>query len=128
MQGLLAYLDSASIPKSDRANVSASPVPSVTLGMVNQRQSGYGISAATTHDRLRLLQLLVNLSHDPAIAGSPPETYTSICLNVDFACGLHADGNNSHEHDSWIVSFGDHEGATCLSKTKRRESERCRVQ
>ena len=110
MQALLSYLDSASIPAAARPNVSGQPVRSLTLGMVNQRQAGYGISAATTHDQLRLLQLLVALTHDPYIAGGGPQVYTSICLNVDFASGLHSDANNSDEYDSWIVSLGDHDG------------------
>ena len=73
MQALLSYLDSASIPAAARPNVSGQPVRSLTLGMVNQRQAGYGISAATTHDQLRLLQLLVTLTHDPYIAGGGPQ-------------------------------------------------------
>ena len=76
---------------------------SLTLGMVNQRQAGYGISAATTHDQ----QLLVALTHDPSIAGSGPEAYTSICLNVDFPSALHADAHNAGH--SWIVSLGAHD-------------------
>ena len=108
MQALLSYLDTASIPAAARPNVSGRPVRSLTLGMVNQRQAGYGISAATTHDQLRLLQLLVALTHDSYIAGGGPEVYTSICLNVDFPSDLHVDAHNAGH--SWIVSLGEHEG------------------
>ena len=74
MQALLDYLQTASIPRSERPNVCSSPVRSLTLGLVSQRSRGYGIAAATTLDQLRLVQLLVGLANDPAIEGTPLTT------------------------------------------------------
>jgi len=108
MEALLDYLKTASIPFCERHNVSDQPVQSITLGIVNKRQKGYGISAATTLDQFRLSKLLVGLTEDSAIAGCAPERYTSICLNVDFGSGLHIDSYNSF--DSWIFSLGEHLG------------------
>ena len=110
MQALLEYLDTASIPSQDRPNVSSTPVRSITLGMVNKRQNGYGISAATTVDKLRLLQLLIGVANDSGIAGNGPECFTSTCLNVDFPCNLHTDSHNSGP--SWIVGGGDFNGGS----------------
>ena len=108
MQALLGYLKTASIPLHDRPSVSDAPVRSVSVGLVNRRQCGYGISAATVLDQLRLTRLLVGVAEDPAIAGEGPSNYTSVCLNVDYPCDLHADAWNAG--DSWIVTMGDHVG------------------
>ena len=56
MDTLLDYVKTASLPLNDRPNVSSAPVKSLTLGMVNKRAGGYGISSATTSDKMRLLQ------------------------------------------------------------------------
>ena len=108
MQKLLEHLRTTSIPFSDRQNVSSLPVRSMTLGMLNKRQAGYGISVATTSDRLRLLQLLIGVANDSGIAGNGPECFTSMCLNVDFASEVHTDSHNSGH--SWIVAGGDFNG------------------
>jgi hypothetical protein len=76
MQALLTHLAACPLPYSDRPNVSTQPVQSITLGLVNQRQAGYGLSAATTMGRLQLLKLLVALVDDAAIAGSAPVCFT----------------------------------------------------
>jgi uncharacterized C2H2 Zn-finger protein len=76
--------------------------------MVNRRQCGYGISAATILDQLRLTRLLAGVAEDSAVAGGAPEYYTSVCLNIDFASDLHADAWNAG--DSWIVTMGEHAG------------------
>ena len=111
MQALLDYLDTASIPSQDRPNVSSTPVRSITLGMVNKRQSGYGISAATTLDKLRLLQLLISVANDLGVVGNGPECFASMCLNVNFASQLHTDSNNA-DIPSWIVGGGDFNGGS----------------
>ena len=110
METLLDYVKTASMPLNDRPNVSSAPVRSLTLGMVNKRVSGYGISAATTLDKMRLLQLLVGLTRDTTIAGVAPLVYTSICCNVDFACDLHTDSHNSCDYESSIVAIGEFSG------------------
>ena len=69
MDALLEFLREASVPFAERGNVSHTPVRSVTLGIVNMRQHGYGISAATTLGKLRLLKLLVDVARDPNIEG-----------------------------------------------------------
>ena len=109
MQALLDYLDTANIPSQDRPNVSSTPVRSITLGMVNKRQNGYGISAATTLDKLRLLQLLIGVANDLGVVGNGPECFTSMCLNVNFASQLHTDSNNA-DIPSWIVAGGEFNG------------------
>jgi hypothetical protein len=109
MQALLDHLAAVSLPFNDRPNVSAEPVQSITLGLVNQRQAGYGLSAATTMGRLQLLKLLVALVDDAAIAGTTPEHYTSICVNTSFPAGaLHIDRHNVG--DSWLTALGEFEG------------------
>ena len=108
MQALLDYLQTASIPRSERPNVCDAPVQSTTLGIVNHRSNGYGLSAATAVDKFKLLTLLLQLAADPLIAGCAPHSFTSICLNVNFGCDLHSDKHN--ERDSWIVRIGDYEG------------------
>ena len=110
MQALLDYLDTANIPSNDRPNVSSTPVRSMTVGMVNKRQAGYGTSVATTSDRLRLLQLLVGVANDSGIVGNGPACFTSICLNVDFVSEVHTDSHNSGP--SWIVAGGDFNGGS----------------
>ena len=108
MEALLEYVKTASLPLNDRPNVSSTPVKSLTLGMVNKRADGYGISAATTVDKLRLLQLLIGVANDSEISGNGPECFTSICLNVDFASEVHTDSHNSGS--SWIVAGGEYTG------------------
>ena len=120
MDALLEYLKIAFIPSTERANVSHIPVRSVTLGMVNLRQHGYGISAATTLGKLRLLKLLVDVARDPNIEGGPPDAFTSICLNIDFASALHTDSHNAGR--SWIVAVGEHEGGKLFVEKEKTES------
>ena len=45
-------------------------------------------------DNFTLLRLLHALCKDSSIIGDPPDDYTSICLNVDYAADLHVDRNN----------------------------------
>ena len=108
MEALLEYVKTASLPLNDRPNVSSTAVKSLTLGMVNKRADGYGLSAATTVDKLRLLQLLICVANDSEISGNGPECFTSICLNVDFASEVHTDSHNSGS--SWIVAGGEYTG------------------
>ena len=98
---------------------------SITLGMVNQRPA-YGIAASTTLDKFRLLRLLVDLPSEAAIAGSAPEWYTSVCLNVDFASKLHTDSHN--DGDSWIVTIGEHTGGDFSSRRMSMTSAKKNVQ
>ena len=113
MEALLQYVKTASLPLNARPNVSSAPVKSLTLGMVNKRAGGYGISAATTLDKLALLQLLVGLTHEAAITGAPPLAYTSMCCNVDFACELHRDSPKSCGHESRTVAIGHSRAGSC---------------
>ena len=92
---------------------------SLTLGIVNRRAGGYGISAATALDKFRLLQLLVGLAREPAIAGVAPLAYTSMCCNVDFACELHRDYPKSCGHESPTVAFGHSRAGGCSWKPGR---------
>jgi uncharacterized C2H2 Zn-finger protein len=108
MQALVDYVQAARLPYGDRPNVAAEGeiVRSLSVGMVNQRPA-YGIAHATTHDDLRLLRLLLALLEDPRIEGEPPPFFTSICLNVDYACGLHTDRYNERNAPSYICAVGE---------------------
>ena len=125
MEALLQYVKTASLPLNARPNVSSAPVKSLTLGMVNKRAGGYGISAATTLDKLALLQLLVGLTHEAAITGAPPLAFTSICLNVDFACELHTDAHNSGP--STIVAIGDFAGGELFIEKEAAENREAKI-
>ncbi len=103
MEALTGYVKAASLPLNSRPHVSNTDVKSLTLGIVNRRAGGYGISAATALDKFRLLQLLVGLTREPAIAGVAPLAYTSICCNADFACELHRDSPKSCDRESRTV-------------------------
>jgi hypothetical protein len=125
MQALLDYLQAAPrLPYGERPNVAEEGVVvrSLTVGLVNQRPA-YGISHATTHDHLRLLHLLLGLVDDPQIAGERPPFWTSLCLNVDYGCGLHTDGRNDRDTLSYICAVGDYEGGE-LWVAKEPEQER----
>ena len=124
MDLLLDCVQSTPLPLSERRNVCEEPVKSITLGLVNKRAGGYGISSATTHGKLRLLQLLVGLTADSAIAGEPPPLYTSICLNVDFSCQLHTDAFNSGL--STIVAIGDFTGGDLFIEKEAEEEREAR--
>ena len=70
MNALIEYLSARPLPTTSRPNVSSGPVQSITLGMVNARQSSVcQISEATTYDRFDLLRLLLALLRDPDLRG-----------------------------------------------------------
>ncbi len=122
MDTLISYLRTNPLPCVARSNVSDCPVPSVTLGMVKCRQQvTCQISEATSNDKLRLLQLILALFSDQQIEGEPPSRFTSICINVDFACSLHTDKYN--EGTSVIVGCGDYVGGTIFLEDGEGEHE-----
>ena len=125
METLPDSVKTASLPLNDRPNVSSAPVKSLTLGMVNKRAGGYGISSATTSDKMRLLQLLVGLTRDKTIAGVAPLVYTSICCNVDFACELHTDSHNSCDYKSSIVAIGEFSGGELFLEVSQDSDADC---
>ena len=104
MDSLLEYARKAPLPSCERHNACDRAIKRIMLGLANKRAGGYGISAATTFDKLRLL-LLVGLASDSEIVGEPPHAYTSICLNVGVACQLHTDSHNAGMSTS--VAIGD---------------------
>ena len=112
MEALTGYVKAAPLPLNSRPNVSNTDVKSLTLGIVNRRAGGYGISAATAVDKLRL-------TNEPAIAGVAPLAYTSMCCNVDFACELHRDSHKSCDHESRTVAIGDSRAGSCAWKPGR---------
>ena len=119
MEALMGYVKAASLPFNSRFNVSNTDVKSLTLGIVNRRAGRYGISAATPLDKFRLLQRLVGLTRESAIAGVAPLAYTSMCCNVDFACELHRDSHKSCDHESRTVAIGDSRAGSCSWKPGR---------
>ncbi len=106
MDELLQYLAGVDLPSSERPNVSERREKTLTVGIVNKRSGGYGISASTTYDNFALLNILTKLPEDASIEGESPPCYTSICLNDDFACLLHRDQHNFGK--SWIVATGSY--------------------
>ncbi len=108
MEALLAFVRESSLPKTVRADVASEPVCSVTVGAVDKRSDGYGISAATLLHRGYFMRLLHNVVQDAGLRGSAPPFYTSVCLNVGFAARFHVDSRN--EGRSFIVSGGDYTG------------------
>lgn len=96
MENLLQYLSDhpAAVKLSQRANVALEPVKTATVGIVNKRSNGFGISNSTFDDKFELLRLVHEVAKDPTLAGSPPAFYTSVCINVNYTAALHVDRNN----------------------------------
>jgi hypothetical protein len=96
MDDLLEYLADhpAAVKASHRPNVASEPVKTTTLGIVNKRSNGFGISNATFDDKFALLRLVHEVAKDPNLDGPPPNFYTSVCLNVNYTVALHVDRNN----------------------------------
>ena len=80
MEALIGYIEKNGLRSCLRHNVSDVPVNSVTLGIVDKRSSGFGLSSATCDGKFELLRL----AH-AVVSSSPcadkPEMYTSICIN-----------------------------------------------
>ena len=112
METLVSHVQEYGIRRTLRSNVSSLPVQSVTLGIVNQRAEGFGISAATYEDKFGLLRLAHAVASDPQLEGEPPICYTSICINYNYASILHVDKYN--EGMSQIVAGGDFRGGECF--------------
>ena len=108
MDALVEFLGRAALPLNVRPNVARDKVHSVTLGAVDGRARGYAVSAATTLHRGELLRLLHGVARDGGLQGEGPGCYTSVCVNVGFACALHVDGRN--EGPSFLVAGGEYTG------------------
>ncbi len=81
----------------------------MTRGLVKCRQqAACQISEATSYDRFALLKLLPALLGEKRVEGEPPATFTSACVNVDFACDLHTDKYN--EGTSVVLGCGEYVG------------------
>lgn len=109
MEALLDFARGAALPKTVRANVSEERITSLTVGAVDQRAHGMGVSGATLLHHGYLTRLLHAVAKDASLLGEAPPCYTSICLNVDFPpAALHRDARN--EGFSYIVAGGDYNG------------------
>ena len=109
MQALLEFLQGAQIPTQRRGNICDEPARSITVGAVPLRRGGFGVSRATCAFRGELATRLLALLQGESIAGdAPPDCFTPICLNVDFAASPHVDRANVGE--SWILGMGSYEG------------------
>ena len=108
MQALVEYIGEHGLRRAVRRNVSPQPVPSVTLGVVNRRQGGVGLSSATTSDKGLFLRLAHAVARDPNLKGKPPDFYTSICINAHFGAALHVDRYN--QGTSHVVAGGEYSG------------------
>jgi hypothetical protein len=51
---------------------------------------------------------LLALLQDVSLEGDPPSSFTSVCVNVDYAAELHVDGRNAGS--STVLGLGDYEG------------------
>ena len=108
MEALISFIRENCLPKNLRSNINTELVCSVTVGAVDKRGDGYGISASTTLHKGMLTKLLHGVAQDVAIRGDGPRHYSSICLNVDVKCRLHVDGRN--EGSSFVVAGGEYTG------------------
>ena len=108
MDALVAYINEHGIRTSLRSNVCSTPVSTVTLGIVDKRGEGLGISVATFEDHFELLRLGHAVAADPQLEGQAPMFYTSICINANFGSVLHVDRHN--EGVSHIVAGGNYSG------------------
>ena len=109
MQALLEFLQGAQVPTQRRSNVCDEPVRSITVGAAPLRRGGFGVSRATCAFRGELATRLLALLQGESIAGdAPPDCFTPICLNVDFAASPHVDRANVGER--WILGMGSYEG------------------
>ena len=81
MESLVAHVKEHGIRTAQRSNVCETPVSTVTLGLVNKRGEGVGISVATFEDKSELLRLGHAVPADPQLEGLAPKFYTSICIN-----------------------------------------------
>ena len=110
MEALISYVVENGLRVSLRPNVANIPVPTLTLGIVNKRSEGFGISAATSEDKFELLRLAHVVASDQLLAGHPPQFYTSICINYNFSSMLHVDKHNggmSHIVTGGVFSGGE---------------------
>ena len=108
MDALVAYINEHGSRTSLRSNVCSTPVSTVTLGIVNKRGEGFGISVATFEDHFELLRLGHAVAADRKLEGQAPMFYTSICINANFGSVLHVDRHN--EGVSHIVAGGNYSG------------------
>ena len=108
MEALISYVVENGLRASLRPNVSESPVPTATLGIVNKRNEGFGISAATYKDMFELLRLAHAVASEPQLEGPAPKFYTSICINANFGSMLHVDRYN--DGISYVVAGGEYTG------------------
>ena len=69
MEALVSHVQEHGVRTTLRSNVSNTPVPSVTLGIVNKRCEGFGLSCTTHEDKFELLRL----AH--AVVSDPQRTY-----------------------------------------------------
>lgn len=108
MESLLDFLSTTELPFSERKNTAADPVRSITVGIVRDRRGHLHVSRASGFHEGLLCKLLLGLLEETTFQGERPQSFTSICLNVDYAATPHVDRNNRGL--SSIVAFGDYEG------------------
>ena len=91
MEALMGYVKAASLPFNSRFNVSNTDVKSLTLGIVNRRAGGYGITAATALHKFRLRTLVAEAS------GLPERSSCTRCLLERWWCSF-MDDDVCHIH------------------------------
>ncbi len=79
MEALLDFVRGASLPKGVRANVSEERITSLTVGAVDQRSHGVGVSGATLLHHGYLTRLLHAVARDANLwARRLPATLLSV--------------------------------------------------
>jgi uncharacterized C2H2 Zn-finger protein len=91
-----------------------------TVGFVRTRKGGTCISSATLLHRGELVRRVMALWGSGEISGTPPTSFSSVCVNVDYGAKLHTDSFN--EGQSWAVALGDYEGGELWVQDKRQEA------
>ena len=91
MEALTGYVKAAPLPLNSRPNVNNTDVKSLTLGIVNRRAGGYGITAATALHKFRLRTLVAEAG------GLPERSLCTRCLPEGSWCSF-LDDDFGHVH------------------------------
>ena len=113
MEALMGYVKAASLPFNSRFNVSNTDVKSLTLGIVNRRAGGYGITAATALHKFWLRTLVAEAG------GLPERSLCTRCLPEGSWCSF-LDGDVCHIHKPDYLSLHELVMLAFLTALQRR--------
>ncbi len=113
MEALTGYVKAAPLPLNSRPNVSNTDVKSLTLGIVNRRAGGYGITAATALHKFRLRTLVAEAG------GLPERSLCTRCLPEGSWCSF-LDDDVCHIHKPDYLSLHELVMLAFLTALQRR--------